>query len=491
MGNLPSHTDIVVIGSGLTGLTAALTAAEGGATVLLFEKMRSMGGSSNFPEGMFGVETEMQRQDSIGITRDEAFKKIMEYTHWRANPRLVRTFVNESADTIAWLQRQGVEFVGPKANWEDSPRTWHVLKGPPDGRGGPMIKALAVRARENGVDIRLAAPVRRILKERGAIKGVSAKENGVEVEIAAKAVVIGTGGYANNREWIKKYTGYELERNLFPLGNVGKTGDGIRMAWEVGAAEEGMGLLQFLRVGPLLGPGVKFMQQLECVAMQPNLYVNQRGERYCDESMTPNFAFNGNALARLREKYSYSIFDDEVKQDMIDKGVVIGMGMVRPPGTRFFELDEELKEMLEKGNPNIFVANSVEELAGKTGINPDTLKATLDEYNRYCEKGHDELFAKDRKYLRPLKGPRFYAVKSYMAFLGTLGGIKINHRMEVVDKEEVPIPGLYAGGLDAGGMYGDSYDVIMSGGTSAFAANSGRIAGKNALKYFRGRGASR
>jgi fumarate reductase flavoprotein subunit len=477
------ETDVVAIGSGLTGLTAALTAAEGGARVVLFEKMRSLGGSSNFPEGMFAVESEMQRQECIGITRDGAFKKIMEYSHWRANPRLVRIFVNESADTIAWLQRQGVEFVGPKANWEDSPRTWHILKGPPDGRGGPMIKALAVRARELGVDIRLATPVRRILKERGATTGVIAEENGEECEVSAKAVIIGTGGYANNKEWIKKYSGCELERNLFPLGNIDKTGDGIRMAWEVGAAEEGIGLIQYLRVGPLLGPGVKFMQQLECVAMQPNLYVNQAGERYCDESMTPNFAFDGNALTRLKEKYSYSIFDDGVKRHMMEKGVVIGMGMVRPPGTRFLEVDEELKDMVEKGNPNIFVAGSIEELAGKMGINPSNLKATLAEYNSYCEQGRDELFAKDRKYLRPLKGPRFYAVKSYLAFLGTLGGIKINHRMEVVDKEDSPIPGLYAGGLDAGGLYGDSYDVIMSGSTSAFAANSGRIAGRNALKY--------
>lgn len=483
MGSLPGQVDIVVVGSGLTGFAAALTAAEGGARVVLFEKMRSLGGTSNFPEGMFGVETGMQRQDCIGITRDDAFRKIMEYSHWRANPRLVRAFVNESAGTIAWLQRQGVEFLGARANWEDSFRTWHILKGPPDQRGGPMIKALAVRARELGVDIRLAAPVRKVLKEHGAVKGVVVEENGEELRVEARAVVIATGGYANNKEWIRKYTGYELERNLFPLGNVDKMGDGIRMAWEAGAAQEGMGLLQLLRVGPLLGPGVKFMQQLECVAMQPNLYVNQAGERYCDESLTPNFAFDGNALARLKEKHSYSIFDDGVKQDMMENGVVVGMGMVRAPGTRFFELDEELKEMTEKGNPNIFIANSIEELAGKMGVDADRLKGTLDEYNAYCEKGHDELFAKSPKYLRPLKGPGFYAVKAYMAFLGTLGGIKINDRMEALDKEEAPIPGLYAGGCDAGGMYGDSYDVIMSGGTSAFAANSGRIAGRNALKY--------
>ena len=247
-GTMPVDADIAVIGSGLTGLTAALTAAEGGASVVLFEKMRSLGGSSNFPEGMFAVESEMQRQDSVGITRDDAFKKIMEYSHWRANPRLVRVFVNESAETIAWLQRHGVEFIGPRANWEDSPRTWHILKGPADQRGEPMIKALSEKARKAGVDIRLAAPVRRILKEGGVITGVLSQENDEELHVAARAVVIGTGGHAHNSDCIRKYTGYELGRNLFPLGNVDKTGDGIRMAWEVGTAEEGMGVLQTVRV---------------------------------------------------------------------------------------------------------------------------------------------------------------------------------------------------------------------------------------------------
>ena len=113
------------------------------------------------------------------------------------------------------------------------------------------------------------------------------------------------------------------------------------------------------------------------------------------------------------------------------------------------------------------------------------LKATIEEYNGFCAKGHDELFAKNPKYLRPLKGPRFYAVKARTLFLGTLGGIKINHRTEVLDKKGNVIPGLYAGGFDAGGMWGDSYCIKVSSGLSAgFAANSGRIAGKSILKYF-------
>ena len=97
---------------------------------------------------------------------------------------------------------------------------------------------------------------------------------------------------------------------------------------------------------------------------------------------------------------------------------------------------------------------------------------------------HDELFAKDPKYLRPIKVPKFYAIRARTIFLGTLGGIKINHKMEVIDKKYKVIPGLYAAGYDAGGMYGDGYSIGDSSGlSSAFAINSGRIAGESALKY--------
>jgi len=129
------------------------------------------------------------------------------------------------------------------------------------------------------------------------------------------------------------------------------------------------------------------------------------------------------------------------------------------------------------------VDDTLDELANKMGIGRTIFKKTVEEYNRFCEKGHDDLFAKDPEYLRPVKTPRFYAFKCYMNFLGTLGGIKINEKTEVLDKNDKAIPGLYAVGNDAGGLYGDSYDVIASGASSGFALNSGRIAGENALKY--------
>src|SRR5512138_3425766 len=98
-----ARADVVIIGSGVTGMIAAVTAAEAGLKVIVFEKPRALGGTSNFFSGMFAVETERQRLNYITYSCDEAFKNIMEYSHWRANPRLVRAKVNESVETIAWL----------------------------------------------------------------------------------------------------------------------------------------------------------------------------------------------------------------------------------------------------------------------------------------------------------------------------------------------------------------------------------------------------
>ena len=479
MSKIPAEADIVVIGSGVSGLAAALTAAEEGAKVIVFEKLRSLGGTSNFFKGTFAVESDMQRERYITYSRDEAFKNIIDYSHWRANARLVRVIVNESAETIAWLAQRGVEFTDATINMIDAPRTYHIMKG----EGATVIKELATRAKEKGVDLILATPVNRIIKEGDRITGVVVEEDEEDVRVNAKAVIIASGGYVNNKEWIKKYTGFDLDVNLIPIGNVDKMGDGIRMAWEVGAAEEGIETLELFRIGPRsreLGAG----GQVSPAAMQPDLWVNQQGERFCDESMTFHDTEEGNANARHKEGYTYSIFDDSIKQRLIGNGIDKAITPVAYPGQRLTDLDRDLKAALETDTEEVFEANSIEELAGKIGVDQAVLKATVEEYNGFCEKGHDDLFAKDPKYLRPLKGPKFYAVKERTVCLGTMGGIKINHKTEVVDKKDRVIPGLYAVGYDAGGMYGNDYSMkVASGLSSAFAANSGRIAGRNASIY--------
>ena len=225
------------------------------------------------------------------------------------------------------------------------------------------------------------------------------------------------------------------------------------------------------------------MGQIESAGFQPNLFVTQQGVRYFDEGRLTNFPFDGAAISRLKEGYSYAIFDESAKREWIEKGTTTSAGMICPPGTRLTDFEKEWKTAMAHKNPNLFEANSIEELAKEIGVSPEVLKSTLNEYNSFCEKGHDDLFAKNPKYLRALKGPKFYAVRCWRVFLTTLGGIKINHKMEVVDKQEKSILGLYAGGMDVGGLYMDGYDVFATGGALGFAFNSGRIGARNALKY--------
>ena len=473
------NIDLAVIGSGVTGMAAAVTAAEGGARVAVFEKQRSLGGTSNFFSGMFAVETARQRESYITYSRDDAFRNIMEFSHWRANARLVRAIVDESAETITWLLAHGVEFRPETINMPEAPRTYHPVKG----QGAAIIKALAMSGKEKGIDFELGAPVTRIIKKDGRIAGVICERDGEEIEVAARTVLVASGGYANNKQWIKRYCGFDLDTNIMPIGNVDKMGDGIRMAFEVGAAEEGLGVLEAYAAGPF-GEGFAMKGPLEMAAAQPDLWVDPGGERFCDESIAFYDTSMGNANGRYKEGYTYRLFDDSILQILMDWGIEKQLGMDNPPGTRPADFEKELKAAQERGSEEVFAADSVELLAEKMGVDRGVLKATVEEYNRFCTGGHDGLFAKDPRYLRPLKGPRFFAVKARTLFLGTLGGIKINYRTEVLDKKSDIIPGLYAGGFDAGGMWGDSYCIKVSSGLSAgFAANSGRIAGKNVLIY--------
>ena len=176
------------------------------------------------------------------------------------------------------------------------------------------------------------------------------------------------------------------------------------------------------------------------------------------------------------------ILDEAAKKYYEEKGLDT-LTLVFPV-TEVENFDAELKQALDQGNKDIFVADSLEELASKTGINPDGLRKTIDEYNKFCET-RDELFNKSYKYLKPVKQPKFYAARLFPGAYGSLGGIKINYKTEVLTKDYEVIPGLYAAGTDACSIYGDTYVFVLPGNTMGFALNSGRMAGENAVEYIK------
>jgi fumarate reductase flavoprotein subunit len=340
-----------------------------------------------------------------------------------------------------------------------------------------MIKIMTDRAKELGVKILLQAPAQKILKQGDRITGVIGEDkSGNPVQVNAKSVIIATGGFGDNPQMVKKYTGYELGKDMYSFRIPGLDGDGIRMAWEAGAARTEMTMEMIYN----MPEHMSFPPQLYQAFRQPHLLVNLQGERFLNEAIMPNATFTGNAIAIQKDRCAFMIFDEDIKKQMESDFDFRDFVF---PVTFFENADDAIKGVLGQGYPHLFIADSLEELAEKTGINYEGLSKTVETYNQACAKGYDDLFNKAHRYLRPIKTPTFYAGRHFSSAYGTLGGIKINHKTEVLDKNWEVIPGLYAAGTDACTIYGDSYVFILPGNTMAFALNSGRIAGENAAEY--------
>ncbi|MCD8491151.1 MAG: FAD-binding protein [Geovibrio sp.] len=115
----------------------------------------------------------------------------------------------------------------------------------------------------------------------------------------------------------------------------------------------------------------------------------------------------------------------------------------------------------------------------KIGVPAENLKKTVADINKFTEYNYDEVFGKDRRFLRKVEKGPFYAVEGEPSFMSTIGGVRINANMQAVTDDDTPISGLYAAGIDAGGMFGDTYDLIMPGSLSSYAATGGRIAAEH------------
>jgi fumarate reductase flavoprotein subunit len=484
------NTDVVVLGAGGTGLAAAFTAAEKGARVIVLEK-RAIGGNSAMAVGLFGIESPAQKRESISTPKDEIFKISMDYAHWKTDPRIFRAFIDKSGDTIQWLENMGMKFNNiPFVYPNHSLRTYHCLEY--KKAGSEIIKLLQRHCEESGVQLFTHSPAKRILTgKKGNVIGVLSERAGHEFKINAKGIIVATGGYGSNKELLKQY--YPSYNDSMIYIGVPMHGEGLLMAVEAGAATEGLGTLL---LHTHLFPGSRYVN---AIAQEPlTIFVNGNGERFIDETITFRPPECGNAIARQTDKCVYSIFDESIKNKIINEGLLKGgvkqvMGVlaggketadqakITDAGAKLPGLGKSLQQ--EAKNGRVKISNSWEDISTWIGVLPGVLKNTIKEYNSFCDCGHDDVFSKDRRYLLPLRNPPFYAVKCYLSFLTTIGGVKINQRMEVLNNQGNAIPGLYAGGDIAGGWQSDTYNMALGGSAFGFAINSGRIAGENAARY--------
>lgn len=475
------ETQIVVIAGGPSGLAAAVQAAEDGAEVILVEKNAAVGGAANMGMGPLAIESHIQKRQMIDLTVEKAYRMIMEYSHYNIDGRLVKRYFEQSAETIEWLEDMGVEFEGAYKYFTQSEATWHIVKT--DQGIGPraasfMNRAMYEKAQELGVKIMLETPAKKILKDdEGKVCGVLAvNKEGKEIEIACKAAIICTGGAGANPEFIKEQTGYKFGEDMFNFAIPGNVGDGIKMAWEAGVDKTRVRIEEAASF-----EGIdELPQSVPNILMQPNLLVNLDGKRVMDEEQMQNTTFLSNAASHQKNRVLFSIVDSSIVKYYMKNGVdEISMVRFNPDVSDFID---GVKIAQETGNKGLFMADSIEELAEKTGINAENLEETIDEYNDYCD-GVDEEFFKRKKYLRPLTKAPYYAAAVRPGGYGTVGGIRINENCECLNSDFEPVPGLYAAGADACNIYDDSYMFLLPGNSMGFAVNTGRIAGMEAAEY--------
>jgi fumarate reductase flavoprotein subunit len=470
--------DVVVVGSGGAGLSASVQAAQLDLDVVLLEKNAVTGGSTRFIEGMFAVGSHFQEEAGIEIDEVELLQRVEEYTHWLSDANILRRFFDQSAGTIDWLEELGVEFMGVSF-MGDSVHTWHLFEGMGEGYVASMEEAVL----DAGVNLMLETPGKALVMEDGKVKGIIAEtKDGEKLGIEAPVVILATGGYSDNPEMMKTYGGVTPE-NSVQSGMPGRTGDGINMGLSIGANTAYLGTVVFYG-GHL--KGITYGNHLYTAsAFQPTMvWVNQNGKRFADESIAGrNFIFSGNAIKSQRRVFS--ILDKASLDYFMEEGCIFGTGandgdFSTAPGSKLTELYEQL----EAGNEGIQIADTLDELAKKIDVDVETFKTTMETYNGYCEAGADDSFGKAADYLWSMADGPWYSFELAAGYFTTVGGLRVNENAQVLNTEGEVIDGLYAAGTDAGGLYGDSYDMVIAAGScQGWSVNSGRFAAQDAARY--------
>jgi len=416
-------TDVLVIGAGAAGFSAAIMAAEGGASVTLIEKQDIVGGSTVTSAGI--VYAALNPQD---------YSKMVDYFMARAEGKADRAglqfFTEHSIGTIQFLEKIGVQWlmVVP-AGTAPEPRA-HFSKHP-DGTamiGSALINPLEKRALDLGVKILTGVRGQALIKDDGGkIIGAKAESKTMSYTFNTKAVVLATGGFDSNEEMKTKYA--PIAAGDFPLSSKGNTGDGINMGIEVGAATEFKGgVIGFEFVnGGLPNSGYN------AVAMNSSVFVKTDGSFI---AMGGDYPINYTALKKAGGNSFFGLYAGAkaagIVQPAIDKGFA-------------------------------YKTASITELASATGMNAANLEESF-------------------KRLGAAEGPYFAAVVKTTT-IGTMGGLKINTAAQVLrERDAQPIPGLYAAGEVANGsFYNQEYPA--SGTSISLSITYGREAGKNAAVY--------
>ena len=491
------NTDIVIVGAGGAGMTAALTAAEKGANVIILESQAAVGGNSvRATGGMNAADTSAQDEnefgesagvektlktarttyaDNVTITKlaEEVEKQWADYQANPVgyfdsdelmeldtmiggkginNPELVEELADESADGVEWLKKYGIDLTSVGSFGGASVKRIHRpvnAEGKTIAVGSYMIPLLEKACEENDkISIQLETTATTILTdENGKAVGVKAVgATGNEVTVNAKAVILATGGFGANLDMVAELV--PALKGFMTTNAAGAQGQGIEMAQALGAATVDMNQIQ-------IHPTVQFDTAAlitEGLRGDGAVLINAEGKRFIDEVGTRDVV----SAAEIAQPGSYSYL--VVDQAMLDKSSVIA-GYVK----RGF----------------VFQGNTYEELAEALGVDAATFAETMNTWNTYVEAKNDPDFGRT-SFAQPLNTAPYYAIKVTAGVHHTMGGLVINTDTEVLKDDGTVIAGLYAAGEVTGGVHGANR---LGGNAVADFVVFGRIAGEEAAEY--------
>lgn len=441
-----AETDVVVIGGGLTGISAAISVADAGKSVILLEKTEMLGGAATTAHGsVWAIGSEFTK-DKYDFTADEIYEFFNKQAGPVYNKDVFYALANESYNSLHFLMDNGVVFEEvSQCNPQADPRFWCTA---PADLGAGMIASLSASYNTKPIDTRMATKaVSLIQDETGAVTGVIAECNGQQYTITAQKVILATGGIGQNPEMCAEYVpGYaNLVMNRTVVSN---TGDGHRMGVTAGGFLVGSGSMG-------VGTHATNMAHSTC---GNGLLVNIEGEQVgaANEHYTKLYVLlNDTSNGKL-----YSIFPSDIDKYSASGSV------------------EQMEKNFQNGE--LYKADTVEELAEQLGINVETLMATVERYNAQCAAGEGDGFNTPVDEMCPIVNGPFYADIHQAGMIGTITGLAVNTNMEVITEAGEVIPNLYAGGeLIYGNWFQGGYP--MSGTGLGGCVSSGRIAAANAI----------
>ena len=527
-------TDVLVVGMGGSGVAAALSAAENGASVLAIDKAGKYGGTSELTSGPMAInvpsqveaeiadwpnpvtgETETKPAGADLIDAEALYEDWLAYTTidgvQTAKPEMIRIMIDESGYTDDWLTQYGFSF-DPAIGFAGN--SWAAFT-PHTGAKAlteSFFDSVIGHFEEMGGSYMLETEAYDLIYDEATnqVTGVLARStaDGTEYVINAKAVVLATGGYAGSAEMEETY----LSNEYYPLKGAWKQfgmqqndGKMIQAAIDDGAGTYNISVPPMVHVGGVDG----FLSGYEAVPIEGQISSSTGRPAVWSVADIPlNMAISSNTLAVgadgkrftsetalsmfnpwISGPHFYSIWGNEQIQDLIANGFdevpygpstnYLGYGSSIPAGVPLPETEEILQAAIDAGY--VYKADTIAELAEKMGFDPEVLEATVEEYNSYCATGVDEAFGKDAQYLAAVEGGPYYGIVGSSYCYSTCGGLDINTDFQVLLADgETPMGGLYAVGTDSMGvLFSEAKAYVTYGGAAqGWAYTSGRLAGQ-------------